>query len=441
MKLSEHIDKGFWAVAVQALVALYGFVFMYFVVRVLPEKEFGNYVLIQSAFLILSHLGSALAFGPMVKYFHDYLDRKVLLTNVLLIGVIYFLLSGLLIWTLRALLGTLFNSPEFSKLAFFVPLLLAVSIGRFFSHQLLRTLYRIKEIFLTHLVYHVSALVLILALTMSGKLTSAYEMLMILVIAFGLQSLIGCWLVRDQLSLSRRLDYGCLKTLFNYGKYLFGSSANSQIYERVDVFMIAAIVGPLEVALYNSAKLFMRIIDMYRQVVALLAFPTFSKLSSENRKKDIKAVYEKSILFSLVLLIPVSLILIIFAKQFFHFFYAGKYIDGVFLLQLFAITGPFFAWHTVGEGLLNGLGFPKISFGARTATTITKVVLNLVLIYLLQARGAVAASIIAIAVLAIVITRGVKSKVDFSITGILSRFKDIKNFLKVAKLQLKSTSS
>jgi O-antigen/teichoic acid export membrane protein len=135
-----------------------------------------------------------------------------------------------------------------------------------------------------------------------------------------------------------------------------------------------------------------------------------------------------------------SLILIIFAKEFYHFFYGGKYLDGVFLLQLLAITGPFFAWQSVGEGLLHGLGFPNISFSARTANTVAKVVLNLGLIYLLQSTGAVLASIISIAILAFVITRGVKTKVAFSIAGILSRFRDLKNFLKVAKLQLKSVN-
>lgn len=423
--------------AVQAIIAVYGVAFMFLVVRVLPEKEFGNFVLIQMAFLTTAQLGTGFAFGPMVIYLHEYEDRKILLANVLFLGMAFYLASGFLIWLLRAPLGSLFNSVKFTDLAFFVPLLLIVSFGKFFTNQLLRGFYRIRGIFLTDLTYHVIALVLISYFTFLGNLTSAYQMLMILVVAFFAASLVGIWLVRDQLKFTWRLDLSCIKTLFNYGKYIFGSVVNSQIYERIDVFMIAAFVNPVEVAVYQSAKLFLRIIEMYRQAINLLAMPAFSKLHSKKRDKDIKAVYEKGILFSHILLIPLSLVLIIFANELFRFVYAGKYLDGVILLRLFAITGPLLAWQCLGEGLLYGLGSPEISFGARTATTVTKVGLNLILISLFQSVGAVIASVISMSILALIVTRGVKSKIDFSFYGILSRFNDIKNFIKLTKLQLK----
>lgn len=441
MQIAKHLEKGFWAVAIQILVAIYGVAFMFLVVRVLPEEEYGNFVLIQMAFLLMAQLGTGFAFGPMVKYLYEYEDRKILLTNTVFIGIVFFLLSGFLTWLLRVPLGSLFNSVKFTNLAFFVPLLLVVSFGKFFTNQLQRALYRIKAIFWTNLTYHGIALILISYLAFLSKLTSAYQMLWILVAAFVTSSLAGVWLVRDQLHFTWRLNFGCLKTLFNYGKYILGSVANIQIYERLDVFMIAAFVSPVEVAVYHSAKLFVRIIDMYRQAINLLATPAFSKLHSEKRVIDIKAVYEKGILFSHILLVPISVILIIFAEELFRFVYSGKYLEGVILLQIFAVTGPLLAWQCLGEGLLYGLGFPQISFGARTATTATKVILNLILISLLQSVGAVIASVISMSILAIVVTRGVKSKIEFSCYGILSRFNDIKNFIKLTKLQLKGVKS
>lgn len=437
MQLSRHLDKGFWAFALQGLVGIYGVVFMFLVVRALPPDEFGNFVLIQTAFLAIAQLGNGFAFGPMVKYYYDYEDRRILATNSLYLGVGFAMISGLLIWLFRVPLGSLFNSAAFAGLAYYIPILLMVSVGKFFSNQVMRSVYRIRGIFWTHVVYHGVATLLIISLAVLHKLHSAAQMLWIITISFVLQSLMGFWMVRDHLKIGTRIDVSVLRKLFDFGKYNIGTVANSQVFDRLDVFMIAAIVGPVEVAIYQSARLFVRLIEMYRQIVGLLAMPAFAKLSSEKREKDIKAVYEKGILFSHVLLVPVAVLLMVFAKQLFHFFYGGKYLDGVILLQLFAITAPVFIWQSVGEGLLNGLGFPQQSFGARTATTVAKVLLNLLLISLWKSVGAVIATIISVIILAIIITFNVKAKINFTINGILSRFKDLKNFIHLARLQLK----
>ena len=53
MRLTRFLDKGLWAAAIQVLIALYGLAFMVLVVRRLPAAEFGDYVLIQTIFLVI----------------------------------------------------------------------------------------------------------------------------------------------------------------------------------------------------------------------------------------------------------------------------------------------------------------------------------------------------------------------------------------------------
>ncbi|RMD93363.1 MAG: hypothetical protein D6813_04200 [Calditrichaeota bacterium] len=437
MQLGRHLEKGFWSFAIQILIALYGVAFMVLVVRVLPPQEFGQFVLIQMTFLILGQIGSSFAFAPMVKYLYDYEDRRVLITHAVALGIITFIILGSMVWLLRFPLARLFNTTGFGDLAYFVPLLMFAAFGKYFTHQLLRGLYRIRRIFFMELTYYGLALGLIVYINFTSGLHTAAQLLKILVIAFIAASGVGFWLSRDQLKFNRHFNLECLRTLINYGKYILGLVINGQIYDRADVFMIAAIVGPVEVAIYQSAKLFVRIIEMYRQVVGLLAMPTFSRLQSENRQQDIKAVYEKGILFSHILLVPLAILLIILAKPLYQLIYAGKYLDGVIILQIFALMAPLFAWQSIGEGLLNGLGYPNISFSARTATTFIKIVLNLVLIYYFKSVGAALASLVAISILAIIVTRAVKSKVAFSLPGIAGRIQDIVNFVKSTGLQLK----
>lgn len=429
MQLAKHVSKGFWATAIQVLIALYGIAFMFLVVRKLPEEEYGNFVLVQLTYLIISNLGIAFAFSPMVKYYSEFEDKRDLLTSSLLLGMGFYGAMTLILWISRNAFGALLNSHAFPPLAVYIPILLLASVGKLFTNQVLRARYLFRHIFFTDLAYHGTAFLLFLWLTLAGTLRSASQVLQVISFAFIPSTLLGVWLTRKQLKFHGRLNFRNIKLLFNYGKFTLGSVTNSQIYDRADIFIISAFAGPVEVAIFNSAKLFMRLVETYRQVVNMLALPAFSRLHAEKRKKDIVAVYEKGILFSHVLLLGLAAGLILFAAPLFEFVYGGKYREGIIILQLLALTSPFLAWQCVGEGLLNGMGYPKIPFAARTITTAVKVILSLILIAMYQARGAAVASIVALAFLAILITRGVKSQIEFTWRGILRRYADLVNYV------------
>ena len=68
MEFGKHITKSLWGLADKALPVAYGLAYVYLVIRVLPEEEFGNFVLLQEIFLIISGLATALALQPMLKF-------------------------------------------------------------------------------------------------------------------------------------------------------------------------------------------------------------------------------------------------------------------------------------------------------------------------------------------------------------------------------------
>ena len=68
MQFGRHIGKGLWAFADKALPALYGIGFILLVIRVLPEGEYGAFVVVQSLYMIISGFGYALALQPLTKY-------------------------------------------------------------------------------------------------------------------------------------------------------------------------------------------------------------------------------------------------------------------------------------------------------------------------------------------------------------------------------------
>lgn len=430
MRLSSHLDKGFWTLADKAILAAYGIVFMLLVIRILPEQEYGNFVLLQNAFLILSHLGVSLGMAPYVKHYHDSPNRLPLQSNALLLFVLFFLFMLILLWPLRVALGALFNSPDFVALFYFLPLLIAASFIKQFTNEVFRASYQIKAIFLTDATLVLTNVTIVGVLIYTKRLDSAYDMLLAMTLGYAAASLTGLALARRQLDFGFRLDGQLMRRMFDFGKYTMGSGASSIVYERADNFVIAAYLDPAAVALFNAARNFLRVFDFYRQGLSLIAFPAFARLHAERRTQDLRGLYEKGIFFSNLLLIPVVLALILGADFLFEVLLANRYPTGAQLLRWFALLGLFVSWHSIGEGLLFGIGESKYPFWTRMLATITSLALNIALVKRFGVAGAVCATLVSFALLAIISTYFVRRQVKFTLPGILKRWHDAANFIR-----------
>jgi len=430
MQLTKHLDKGLWAVADKSLFAIYGVGFMFLVIRILPKEELGVFVLVQNVFLILSHLSVCLGLSPLVKFMYEIKDRGALIAAAVYLQVGFVAIALLAMWFVRAPLGSALKSPAFAELFYFVPLLFIGAFGKLLAVEILRSLFRIREVFWSDLTYFGGNLALIFMLTRSGAFDSARDQLMIQVVSFALSSAVSLALCWREVQWRWNPPRDVVQRLFHFGKFLFGSGINGQIYERTDVFVISAFVGPAEVAVYYSAKIFLRIYDMYRQAVNLLALPVFARLKAEARLRDIRIVYEKGVFFSQVTLLTVMAVLIFGAHFLYDFFYQERYAGGEVFLRGLALSGLFLAWHVLSDSMLSSIGRPDKSFRARAVATALSVVLNILLIRSFGSLGAVVATVSSTAFLAVLMTFQAKTEIDFTWRGIYQRHRDLANFLR-----------
>ena len=61
MEFGKHVGKGIWAFGDKALPVVYGIGFIFLVVRVLPAKEYGAFVIAQTIFTFATARGYSLA--------------------------------------------------------------------------------------------------------------------------------------------------------------------------------------------------------------------------------------------------------------------------------------------------------------------------------------------------------------------------------------------
>jgi len=436
MQLTRHLDKGLWAIADKSLWAIYGAGFMFLAIRVLPKEELGNFVLVQNVFIILNHLSICIGLSPMVKYMYEIKDRGALIAAAVYLQVGFMLVALALLWIAREPFGRLLRSPEFSSLFYFVPLLFIAAFGKLLAIEIMRSLFRVRDVFWSDLAYFGTNLGLLILLTRAGRFDSARDQLSIMAVSYVVSSVISLALCWRSLQWNWKPPREVMQRLFHFGKFLFGSGINGQIYERMDVFIISAFSGPPEVAVYYSAKIFLRVYDMYRQAVNLLALPVFARLKAESRLQDIRIVYEKGVFFSHVALLVVMLALLLGADLLYQVFYQGRYAGGEVFLRGLSLSGLFLAWHVLSDSVLASIGRPDKSFRARTLATLLSVALNLWLISNFGSYGAVVAAVLSTAFLAVLMTVQAKAEIHFTWAGIWQRHRDLTNFVRAGVRRL-----
>ncbi len=429
MQLSRHLATGFWTAADKGLVAAYG-VFMLVVIRVLPRDQFGEYLFVQYTFLTLSSLSVALGMGPYVKYFYETEDRTALQSGALVLMGSFFAIMSLAILLFRAPLAQFFNSPEFDRLAYFVPLLFLLAFGKLMANEIFRATHEIKQIFFIDFAYYLVNISVILIFILQHRLDTAETLLKINAFAYFFSTLVGFWSVRRHLQFGFHLRGPLLRQMAQFGKFTFGAGVSATVYDRADQYIVSAMLGMRELALIGAVKLFLRLYDLFKQAVTLVAFPAFARLYAEKRTEDIRSLYEKGVFYANVFLLAIMIFLFLGAEFFFDVILAGKYPEGAMLLRVFSLLGLLIGWQTVGEGALFGIGEAGFAFAARSVATVSSLFFNVLLIRWYGVLGAALASLLSIGLLAALVTLRARRSVGWRWAGIWQRRKDLAQFLR-----------
>jgi len=420
MRLTDHLSKGAWAFADKSLPLAYSIPAILLIIRVLPKEEYGFFVLIQSIMLMLANLSTSFSLVPMVKFASESKDDGSLatmgfLTHVLEVGILT--LACLLF---KEQIGMIFHEAGIVPLVIYVPLMAAAGEIRFYTMELLRIHYRIQHIFWIDVAYFAASIVFVIILTLQGSFLTGADMCKVTALAFAASSLTGLVLAWDLIPWRPRFSLFALKRIFAFGKFTFGTGLSNEVNERADILIIGLFLNPVAVAVYNVAKMLWRFFSIYNQVVALLVLPGISRLYAQNRRSEIASVYEKTLSFSYILMIPFGIVIIALANPIIAIIYGDRYLASIPILRILALYAFFAAPAAIGASLLTGIGKPEAVFKARWLATVVNLVVCAVLTLLLGPAGAAVALIASIALSAILLHRDVAENITFDLSRVFS---------------------
>lgn len=431
MELGKHLSKGIWGLADKALPVAYGFGYVFLVIRVLPEEEFGNFVLLQEVFLIISGLATAFALQPLLKYAsEDKADVASVVTTSLWMNLAFLIVSSAAVIILSGPAGVMLHSPSLPPLLVYVPVMLAASFIRNFSLVLLQTRFYIQEVFWVDAVHFLGTPLLVWIYSRMHLFDSAMDLVLINIVSLSASSLTGLVLSRSMIRLTANPQAEDRRKMWHYGTYSLGGIVSYLVYTKADTFILSAFTGPIQVAVYNSAKVFTRLHDMVTQVVQMFVLPAVSRLSSQGEYQRLRILVEKAILFSTVGMIPIFLLLLLGPSLLIQILYGGRYASAIPLLQVLSLLSLVVPLLAIGSNTLLGLGHAKLNFLISLQMLAISIAAYFVFVPQLGPMGAAIGFVTATFVITWITTWKLHQFQPLSPRAILLRINDITHFLK-----------
>jgi O-antigen/teichoic acid export membrane protein len=386
-------------------------------------------VLIQEIFLILSNLAAAFALHPLLKFAaEDRTDHRQVVGSALLLNIAFVLVASFGIVLLRSPLASLFNAPALDPLMIYVALMLGANFIRNFTLILLQSRFQVRQVFWIDAAHFLGAPSLILVFSWMHRFNSALDLLQINLISLSFSSIIGLILGRTLLQFTLTPRREELQKMWDYGKYSFVTIVNYMLYIKADTFILSAFWGPIQVAVYNSVKVFIRIYDMVAQVAQMFVFPAVSKLSSQGDLGSLKKLLEKAVAFTTMALVPVFILFCFLSPVMIKVIYGERYADAIPLLQLFSVLCFLAPIIAVASNTLLGLGHARLSFFLSFKSLVGSVIAYMILIPWLGPLGATIGYIISFGLQAWWFTRASNRFVPLTWRGVRSRTSDIWTF-------------
>ena len=431
MELGKHLGMGIWGLADKALPVVYGLGFVLLVIRVLPEQEFGNFVLIQEIFLVITGLGTAIALQPLLKYASEEgRDVSMVLTPALLVNIAFLALSSLLVVALRIPLGQILKSPLLPPLLAWVPVMLFASLARNVALILLQARFEIQRVFWVDSLHFLGAPILVWVLSRLHLFDTALDLIVVNVISLSLSSVAGVLFTKSMLHFTLRGWGKEARDIWDYGKYSLGGVATYLVYTKADSFILAAAAGPLLVAVYNAAKVFTRVFEMVTQIVQMFVLPMTSLLSSRRESASLHALVEKAITFTTIGMVPVFLLFLLAPSLFISVLYGGRYGEAIPILQIFSCLALVVPLMSVGSNVLLGMGEARANFILGVQMLVICLAGYLFLIPPLAGVGAALAYVLATVVVAVTTLITLKRFFPLTLRGLARRERDIRVFVR-----------
>lgn len=406
MKRQSVVSSIMWLTIAEVFFNFSGYIIHSFLGRFLGPADYGRYGLVVTlTTMIIMLIGNGIP-TAMSKYISEIFEtrpglvliikKKAAVLQIILIGavtVVFFLVAPMIAGILKdPTLTPLFRIssliiPSFAAASFY--LYYYIGIHRFNFQAILKIVRSFARIFF------VIGLAYLFGL--KGSIT-AY-------IIAPASVFITAWFI-DKIKINKQLpdephlqfdwkkllDYAWPVTLF----MLF-----YEILISLDLYFVKALLhNDSLTGIYNGSLTIARIPYYLFYALTLVMLPSISRTTAQNNIEETNTIITRTFRMMIMILMPLIILMIVYARPIVQLFYGNRYLDAVLPLQILAGGIGFLTIFYVMSFALNGAGKIKIPM----YVSLVGMILNAILNYILVVKYGIAGSAIATAITSILIT-------------------------------------
>jgi O-antigen/teichoic acid export membrane protein len=322
------------------------------------------------------------------------------------------------------------NSVGLPPLLLYIPAMLAASFLRNFTMTLLQARFLVREVFWMDAMHFLGAPFLVWIVSRMHEFDTALDLVIINIVSLSASSLAGVWFARKMMKITRFPARAVVQNMWDYGKYSLGGIVSSLFSSKADSFILSIFSGPAQVAVYNSAKVFVRVYEMVTQVVQMFVLPATSRFSSRGETSSLTTLAEKAVLFLTIGLIPVTLLFVVLPHLLVGIIYQGRYTESIQLLRIFALLSFVVPLMSVESNILMGLGHMRLSFVIGAQMFVMSLASYFIFIPWLAETGAALGYVVAAVATTWILVARTQRYIPLSLMGIIRRTDNIIEFMK-----------
>ena len=373
-KLAKVSAKGsfnlLWGLVASTVISAVGTIF---VARLLAPSEYGIYTIALTAPNLISNFRDWGVNAAMIRYGAQYNSENQIakVKSILFSGLIFETVLGLALSVLSFLLSdfmatSVFQRPSLAPLIQIASFIILAGALLNTVQSAFTGIEKMELNSITLICQSIIKTILIPTLVVLGL--GAFGAVIGYTIAFLIAGLIGIllmWIVYRSLpkQTAAKLEIAAnIKTMFKYGLPLSIASILSGFLTQFYSFLIAIYATDVMIGNYSVANSFVVLITFFATPITTMLFPAFSKLDPQNDQETLKNVYQFSVKYAALLVVPAAAVVMVLSQPAVSTLFGDKYGFTPLFLSLLAITYLYSAFGNLSVGnLINGQGQTKFN--------------------------------------------------------------------------------
>ncbi len=349
-------------------------------VRMMPKSQIGVWVLFTSVTAILETIRHGFIRNPFVAHVvsAEEKDRRTVASTSLALHVVLAVFISILLLAGATSLSNFWDAPGLDSL-FHLYALNCIIFIPFLHFEYLQTAQsNFKAIFICNFVRLGIPTFYLMVVYFFSLSVSLVDLAVVQIIATIVATTISYFFVKTEASSFSRVNKSLFKELFHFGKFTFGTNISSMFVKNTDSWMIGRLVSTAGVAIYNPALRISNLVEVPTLAIASIVFPQVPQKMKERGVEGVRDIYYKSVSLILAIMIPMVVILYVFAPQLITFIFGKDYLDSVPILRVTIFYTMIIPFNRQFGTLMDGLKRPKINFYLLVMVAVLNVVFNFI---------------------------------------------------------------